>query len=428
MEKKFEIRDPIHGFIHLNEWEREVVNHSAFQRLRRIKQLASTDYVYPSAVHTRFEHSLGVMETASKMFDAIVAANKKELKDYLGLDENGSKIYRQIIRFAALLHDIGHPPFSHAGEQLMPSKDKNKYEHEDYSAKIIKYLFKDIIEDHKSNTNCRISINDISNLIDPNIKKPINPILLFFKPIISSQIDADRADYLLRDSYHCGVEYGKYDLNRLINTFTLVKDRENDTLKFAIDESGFHVAESFLIARYLATTQIYFHRTRQIYDYHLAKAVEHVLVKELKKGKFPVPDSKEALVEYCKFDDWKVLGLIHDSDYLHCKILKERKHWKTVYETPENSKEDDIAKAKDIFRELKENFEEHITIKKTLGKEWYKSGDPIYILLSQSGENRVDQLKNISEVAKGLKPLNRVRIYCDEKIKTKCLIKIKELQ
>lgn len=139
------IRDVVYGFVSLDEQECEIINHPAFQRLRRIKQLSLTDMVYPGAVHTRFEHSIGVMQMASDMYDSIVC--KKEAKSILqelSLDDNGIKRYRKIVRLAALLHDVGHSPFSHAGEDLMPivSNDNSKslhtdlkpkrYKHEDY--------------------------------------------------------------------------------------------------------------------------------------------------------------------------------------------------------------------------------------------------------------------------------------------------------
>ena len=110
---EFEIRDPLYGFIDFTDWEKQIIDHEAFQRLRRIRQLGLTDMVYPGATHTRFEHSLGVMHLATLMFDAIVKKpeNMKILNEELRYDKSGLKIERQLIRLAALLHDIGHAPF-----------------------------------------------------------------------------------------------------------------------------------------------------------------------------------------------------------------------------------------------------------------------------------------------------------------------------
>jgi HD superfamily phosphohydrolase len=145
-----EIRCPIHGFIGLTELERDIVDHSAFQRLRRIKQLAWTDYIYPGASHTRFEHSLGVMHLASRLYEAVVKASGETLKEIFKYTDAGLARDWQIVRLAALLHDVGHPPFSHAAEQLLPMKEPEnysllpgvvrpieRYAHEDYSVEII---------------------------------------------------------------------------------------------------------------------------------------------------------------------------------------------------------------------------------------------------------------------------------------------------
>ena len=108
----FEIRDPIHGFIELDDWERDIVNDPVFQRLRRIRQLGLTDMVYPGATHSRFEHSLGVMHIATRMFDAIVSRRRDFLEATYNYDDVGLARDRRILRLAALLHDVGHAPFS----------------------------------------------------------------------------------------------------------------------------------------------------------------------------------------------------------------------------------------------------------------------------------------------------------------------------
>jgi HD superfamily phosphohydrolase len=136
----YEIRCPVHGFITINDWEREIINQPAFQRLRRIRQLAWTDMVYPGAMHTRFEHSLGVMHVATRLYDAIVERSGEILKSELAYDNDGLNGDKKLVRLAALLHDVGHTPFSHAGEDLFPlqSDGKSRFKHEHYSASIIR--------------------------------------------------------------------------------------------------------------------------------------------------------------------------------------------------------------------------------------------------------------------------------------------------
>src|ERR1700761_5000733 len=118
--KDIEIRCPIHGFVQLNEWERRIIDHPVFQRLRRIRQLAWTDMVYPGAMHTRFEHSLGVMHVATQLYDAIAERSGAILKGDLAYNDDGLRTDRILVRLTALLHDVGHAPFSHAAEDLLP--------------------------------------------------------------------------------------------------------------------------------------------------------------------------------------------------------------------------------------------------------------------------------------------------------------------
>ena len=117
----YEVRCPVHGFIGINDWEQEIISQPAFQRLRRIRQLGWTDLVYPGAMHTRFEHSLGVMHVATSMYEAVARRSADVLKSELAYNQEGLDRHRTLVRLAALLHDLGHGPFSHAVEELLPS-------------------------------------------------------------------------------------------------------------------------------------------------------------------------------------------------------------------------------------------------------------------------------------------------------------------
>lgn len=239
----FEIRDVVYGFIQLDEQEWDIINHPVYQRLRRIKQLSLTDMAYPGAVHTRLEHSIGVMQMATDIYNSIISKRRARalLSEQYYLDAGGFDRYRKVIRLAALLHDIGHSPFSHTGENLMPLKkasDGKRYEHEEYSIAIIKTYFREIIEEHPINANYKISVEEVTALLGDPTKCAFQGILLLFKGIISGQLDADRADYLLRDSIHTGVNYGLYDKNRLINCIDIGQMPDTDALVLAVQDGG----------------------------------------------------------------------------------------------------------------------------------------------------------------------------------------------
>ncbi len=240
----YEIRDPVHGFIQINDWERQIINDPVFQRLRRIKQLAWTDMVYPGAMHNRFEHSLGVMYVADKIFNVITQKDWPFLEKELRFDSQGLGRDRALLRIACLIHDVGHSPFSHAGEDLMqidPNKGK-PYKHEHYSAAIVRYLLKDAIEDHVLNENYHITAEEVAGFLEGSTARFGRSLL--WRDLLSSQLDADRADYLLRDSHHCGVTYGHYDLNRLLVTMTIGLSETGSPI-LALEEGGIHVAEAF---------------------------------------------------------------------------------------------------------------------------------------------------------------------------------------
>ncbi|WP_281172711.1 HD domain-containing protein [Caldanaerobius polysaccharolyticus] len=312
--------------------------------------------VYPGAVHTRFEHSLGVMHVATKIFDNIVDQCREMLDSEYGYKEDGLNKVRTIIRLAALLHDVGHPPFSHAGESIMPYKDNGKlYKHEDYSSEIVKTVFKELIEDHKFNNNYGLKAEDVAAFIVKDYK--VLKRYLFWTDIISGQVDADRIDYLLRDSYHIGVRYGVFDLDRLLKTIVLINTDDMPILSFK--EGGLHVAESLILARYYMFTQVYFHHTRRAYDYHIKNAVKEILVRSgYKDGRMKRPDGKENIYDYLMWDDWKVGNLIKENaDIYDCGAILNRDHYRCVYHTNEVPNISDLEKFHVICEKIRNEID-----------------------------------------------------------------------
>jgi len=415
MPKIIEIRDPIHGFITLNEWERDIVNHPVFQRLRRIRQLGFTDMVYPAAMHNRFEHSLGMMQVATRMFDHIREKRGDFLKSELNYNDDGLGRDRVLIRLSGLLHDLGHAPFSHATEGLM-DKDLSTgktFKHEHYSAAIVRFLMQDVIENHKFNQNYHIKAKEISDFLigEASIGRS-----LLWRCLVSGQLDADRADYLLRDSYHIGVAYGKYDLPRLIATLTVAIDPETSSAILAVEEGGEHAAEALIIARYMMFAQVYFQHTRRAYDQHSVEAIKLILTDFqrysdlVNKSAFPPPTCKTHIEDYLKWDDWRVLGSISEGKAgEHGCILLERKHFRSVFETPEIPSTADQEFAKEIQEALGDN----IGFVDCASNSWYRfeSSDIPILLRPGRKDEKLTVLSAISSVVNSLKPIERTRIY-----------------
>ncbi len=249
---RYRIRCPIHGFIRFSENERRIIDHWIFRCLRHIRQLALTELLYPGATHTRFEHSLGVMELATRAFDHLAASRGNLLEGHLNkvaeLAENPLAIARQLVRLAALLHDIGHSCFSHAAETVIHQGSG----HESFTFKLVEEkerLGGDLDEAYFSG---------FSGLWGKVLRggAVMPPQLKVLKDLVSGEMDADRSDYLLRDSHHCGVEYGRFDHRRMVQCLDL-HEAEGGTLEIALHRDGIHTFEALILARYQMNTQVY---------------------------------------------------------------------------------------------------------------------------------------------------------------------------
>ena len=241
MNKKKIINDPVYGFITIqNDLIYDLINHPWFQRLRRIKQLGLTDYVYPGALHTRFHHALGAMHLMQETLDNL-RQKGIEISD---AEYEGSLI-------AILLHDIGHSPFSHALENVLISS----INHEEMSALIMDEL--------------NIQFNHALDLAITIFKNQYQR--KFFNQLVSSQLDIDRLDYLNRDSFFTGVSEGKIGSERIIKLLTVFED------ELVIEEKGIYSIENFLSSRRLMYWQVYLHKT--------TVAVEQMLVQIIRRAK-----------------------------------------------------------------------------------------------------------------------------------------------
>jgi uncharacterized protein len=291
-------------------------------------------------MHTRLEHSLGVMHMSTMLYEGISERSREILESELGYNEDGLGRHKALVRLVALLHDVGHSPFSHAAEELFPFRDEEKgdrYKHEQYSAEIVRRYFADVIENHPLNTNYGFSADDVANLLEG---KPEAGNALFWRDLIAGQLDADRMDYLLRDSMHSGVGYGRYDWQRLIHTTAAVPATEEGGPRIGVMEGGWHAAEGLIIARYFMFTQVYFHKTRVVFDHHLQEALSEMLPGQC----FPKPVAED-LDQYLGWDDWRVLGLLADGKGGEQGArLARRDHYREIIHTPETPTADDLER------------------------------------------------------------------------------------
>ena len=289
--RPYEVRCPLHRSIPFNERERALIDHPLLQRLRSISQLGFAHLVYPGATHTRFSHALGVMHLAGRIFDRI--ADGAPALFHEGFAPGALDYCRQTVRFAGLLHDLGHLPFSHAFEPLLPSRaalrlPRQWYHarsardwrapalHEDLSVAMVAALAGEpaaLLSEEEAQDACALihdGIAPTARLTGLGGGPARNPYPLL-KQIISGEIDADRMDYLPRDAHFAGVTYGFFDLDRLIEGLSSVETERG--LVMALDQDALFTYENFLMARFHMAMQVYYHKTLLPFEHFIARAV-----------------------------------------------------------------------------------------------------------------------------------------------------------
>ena len=330
------LKDPVHSYIHINyEVVWNCLDSKEFQRLRRIRQLGGDFQVYPTAEHSRFSHSLGVYEIVRRMVTEIKSLSV-ELSEY-------DKI---CVMLAGLLHDVGHGPFSHAFEHV------TKHSHEDYTAKII--LGETELNQVLAEVSPRLP-EDIVSIIEHNHPNDI------LNQIISGQLDADRMDYLLRDSYFSATSYGQFDLERILRTMRVRKIDENKKA-LVVKYTGIHSVEDYIMARYQMYWQVYYHP--------VARSYEAVFIQLFNRLKDIFKDNKEyfsdmkvlipfleknvvSVEEYFKLDENSLLyccSLIQDKDDEIAADLARRLQNRRLFEYVDYS-EENLAQIRNMLRE-----------------------------------------------------------------------------
>ncbi|BCU70206.1 HD domain-containing protein [Stygiolobus caldivivus] len=264
------IRDPIHGYVEVSDRALGVISDPYFQRLRYITQNALAYLVYPGMRHTRFEHSLGVMYLI------------KEFLQYIKKNSNVGFIddeYIELVGVTGLLHDIGHLAFSHTFESgLHVAKEVYGENRVDYKGKKTHvYTGIKVIEDYLSSPLEKnfSSIGDpVKFVVNVLKEEPKNEEERLALQLVSNFVDADRGDYLLRDSYYAGVGYGSYDIERLKRVLTYVNG------KIAVLKKAIPIVEQFLLARMYMFKNVYFHSVVGMYNSILSHAIAKLILEE----------------------------------------------------------------------------------------------------------------------------------------------------
>jgi len=356
------LRDPVHNFIELRADEVNLLDTQALQRLRGIKQLAMAQLVYPGAVHTRFEHSLGVMHLAGLMANEL-GCNEDEIR---------------LVRLAALLHDIGHGPFSHISERALeifynPTlsvADRKGGLHELISATIVERdgeILRRLGKDTCTN---------IAKLLRIGYGQPA------LKSIVRGPLDADKQDYLLRDSLFCGVKYGVFDIHQMHRS--LILHGPEDEKELMIRQDGIHAVEQYVLAKYYLTTNVYRHKVRLITDQMMVRAIslgiEKDEIEDLKRL-YHFDGSDDFIQYYERFDDAAFMQkfCLDAAEGSKCKEVllrvRQRKLLKRVFDCRvrefKDSVRDMLPKLMDEQRDLRKRVEAAIAreIEERTGKK-----------------------------------------------------------
>ena len=330
------LKDPVHSYIHIHyEVIWNCLDSKEFQRLRRIRQLGGDFQVYPTAEHSRFSHSLGVYEIVRRMVTEVKTLCA-ELTEY----------EKVCVMLAGLLHDVGHGPFSHAFEHV------TNHSHEEYTAKII-----------LGNTELNSILRAVSKKMPEDIVSIIqhtheNDIL---NQIVSGQLDADRMDYLLRDSYFTATSYGQFDLERILRTMRVKKTSEGRKV-IVVKHTGIHSVEDYIMARYQMYWQVYYHRVARSYEAVFIQLFNRLkdIFKDNKDYfedmKVLIPFLEKAEVseeEYFRLDENSLLyccALIQDKDDVIAADLAKRLQNRKLFEYVDYN-EENLAQIQNMLRE-----------------------------------------------------------------------------
>lgn len=379
------IRDPIHGSVSVSDEETVVIDTPIFQRLRHVRQLGFGDLAFPGATHTRHAHSLGAMHVASRLFDAITSRSE--------LTPRTRERFRAVVRLAVLCHDIGHMPLSHASESIAPKRaalslpawlpaESEQASHEDFTAMLLlsseltrsidaAYAKLELSAAHAASLVTGVVAPGASGFVENGVDWL--PVL---RSIVSGELDADRMDYLMRDSFYTGVNYGRYDLEWILQNLS-ASERDGKAV-LALSKAAIFAFEDFLLSRYHMFLSVYFHHTSVSFDWMLKRYYEEA------PGEFEIPSSPEAFLE-C--DDMALHLTLRRSKNRWAQRIAQRRGFKRVAQFTERDEGYDLGA---LSKALQAMGVEHFTVEsRGVLSKYFDEGEVPSLYVQDRGNGRM---------------------------------------
>jgi len=394
------IRDPVHGFVRADTLEAALINSQPVQRLRFIHQLGFTFLVFPGAEHSRFGHVIGAMHLAGRVYDALCSKSDGLLP---GGVNSAKSPERRLARAAALLHDLGHAPFSHSAEDLFAGG----IDHEEMTRRL---LDSPEIEAIFARHGDGIGTADVRRILQGGG----TPTERLLAKIVSGELDVDKMDYLLRDSLFCGVRYGTYDLERLLDTMQPIADPQTGEWGIGVDEGGVHALEALVMARYYMFTQVYFNATGKALELHLNEWLEERGIRwAAEPGAFLLQD------------DVAVWSALRTSDSVHARALVGRHHFPVAFETREHLSREEKERFEALLPELRARFGPGSLLVSNSAKDPHRLGRSRVLVRRFDGT--LEPMEQASQFIRHLSRIDRYRVYTPPPLRDEVAAALREM-
>lgn len=394
------IRDPVHGFVRADALEAALINSQPVQRLRFIHQLGFTFLVFPGAEHSRFGHVIGAMHLAGRVYDALCSKSDGLLP---GGVNSARSPERRLARAAALLHDLGHAPFSHSAEDLFAGG----IDHEEMTRRL---LDSPEIEAIFARHGDGLGTADVRRILHGGG----TPTERLLAKIVSGELDVDKMDYLLRDSLFCGVRYGTYDLERLLDTMQPIADPQTGEWGIGVDEGGVHALEALVMARYYMFTQVYFNATGKALELHLNEWLEE-------RGIRWAAEPEAFLLQ----DDVAVWSALRTSDSVHARALVGRHHFPVAFETREHLSREEKERFEALLPELRARFGPGSLLVSNSAKDPHRLGRSRVLVRRFDGT--LEPMEQASQFIRHLSRIDRYRVYTPPPLRDEVAAALREM-